>query len=201
MKLFTRHNHFISLKIVAVCVVLFFLQIMFPFINQNFVLYQHRVLFEPWQILTSMFLHGSLGHLVFNMIGLALFGSILENIIGTRKFLYLYFGAGVVAALAGTFIYPAMLGASGAIMGVLGALAMLRPSMVIWVSFIPMRMWVASIVWVVIDLSRMFDPTSNIAALAHLGGIIVGFIVGWKLKPKYGEMKDPYLQEVELLMK
>lgn len=201
MKLFTRHNHFIALKLVAVCVVAFFLQLLIPFINENFVLYQSRVLFEPWQIITSMFLHGNIGHLIFNMLGLALFGSILENIIGTRKFLSLYFASGIVAALFGVFLYDAMLGASGAVMGILGALAVLRPSMVIWVYFIPMRMWIASIVWVVIDVFRIFDPTSNIAGLAHIGGIVVGFIFGWLQKKKHGEVVDPYLHEVELMTK
>lgn len=201
MKLFSRRNEYIAIKFVVACVLIFMLQIFVDGFTELFVLDQSKVLTEPWRLVTAIFLHGSGAHILLNMFVLALFGSMLENIIGTKKFLGVYFGAGIFASIVAALFYPLSLGASGAIMGILGCLTFLRPNMVIFLWFIPMKMWVACIVWVIIDLSRIFDPVSNIAAFAHLGGIFIGLIVGYFLKKRYGEGKQSYMEEVEFLSK
>jgi len=80
-------NKLYSIWLVIICTIIFTLQIIFPQITDQFALYSNRVLYEPWLLVTSIFLHGSFEHLFFNMFALALFGIILESIIGSRNFL------------------------------------------------------------------------------------------------------------------
>ncbi|MBS3150142.1 rhomboid family intramembrane serine protease, partial [Candidatus Woesearchaeota archaeon] len=90
-------------------------------------------------------------HLMYNLFALALFGIILENIIGTKKFMLIFFMSGIVASVISSFFYNSALGASGAIFGILGALALLRPNMTIWIYFMPMPMYIAGIVYLIIN--------------------------------------------------
>jgi hypothetical protein len=99
------------------------------------------------------------------MFGLALFGSILEKIIGSKRFLWIYLGIGVLGNLIGVFLYPRSLGASGAIFGILGLLAVLRPNMQVWVMYFPMPMWAAAIVWFLIDFVGIFAPAGTANAI------------------------------------
>src|SRR3989338_1117024 len=101
-----------SLIIVAICIVVFALQFSIANFTDAFALDSSLVAKEPWRLVTSIFLHGSLEHLIFNMFALALFGFILENIIGTRKFLTLFFIGGLFASIFSSAVYPASLGAS-----------------------------------------------------------------------------------------
>jgi uncharacterized protein len=133
-----------------------------------------------------MFLHGDFMHLFYNMFALGLFGIILENIIGSKKFLTIYFAGGLIAGVAATLFYPAALGASGAIMAVMGCLAVLRPSMKVYVWMVPMPMAIAALVWVAGDVLGLFAP-SGIASAAHLGGMFFGLIAGLFLRKKFGE--------------
>ncbi|HDI02641.1 MAG TPA: rhomboid family intramembrane serine protease [Candidatus Aenigmarchaeota archaeon] len=188
-----------SLTLVGICIIVFILQVIFPDITDQFALYSNRVVAEPWLLVTSMFLHGSFPHLFFNMFALALFGSILEHHVGAKRFLVIYFISGIVAGIASAFFYPASLGASGAIYGILGTLAVLRPRMIVWVMGIPMPMYAAAVVWATIDLIGMFAP-SGIANAAHLAGLGAGIIAGFVLKggirlPKRKKDSDPLTEE------
>ncbi len=169
---------------VAICVFVFILQIMFPFIEENFVLYSSRVMEEPWMLITSMFLHGGFSHLFFNMFALGLFGFILEGIIGSKKFITIYIVSGTIAGIGAAIFYPAALGASGAIYGILGTLAVLRPRMRVWVWMVPMPMYIAAIFWALMDLAGMFAP-SGTANAAHLFGLGAGVIAGFYLKGRF----------------
>ncbi|MFT4308441.1 MAG: rhomboid family intramembrane serine protease [Candidatus Woesearchaeota archaeon] len=173
----------VVLPIIGINVIAFFLQMITGgVLTDLFLLDQARVWFEPWRLLTAMFLHGSLNHLFFNMFGLFIFGPILEERIGAKRFLYLYLGAGLFASLAAALLYPLSLGASGAIFGMLGALIMLLPRLQILFFFIiPMPLWVAGIVWVILDTIGLFFPT-GIASAAHLAGMAVGLAVGYYIK-------------------
>ena len=148
-----------------------------------------------WTILTSMFMHGSPFHLFANMFSLFFLGSFLERLIGRKKFLWLYMIAGVVASLFFVFFAyisnsgldtPAV-GASGAIFGVAGMLAVLTPRMPVYVMFIPiaMPMWFGVLLimfglWIV---SAAFNlPIGN---LAHFGGLLVGLAYAFYLRHKY----------------
>lgn len=137
-----------------------------------------------------MFAHADFNHLFYNMFALFLFGTILERIIGSRSFLLIYFSAGLVGSIATLPLYPASLGASGAIFGVLGTLAILRPRMVVYVSYIPMPMIVASVVWAAIDMLGLFVP-SGVADAAHLAGLAVGVAFGLHLRKYYRETPVP----------
>ena len=174
-----------SLVLVGVCFAVFVLQLIFPVLN-SLHLNSSEVLRQPWTIVTHMFLHGGVTHFLYNMFALALFGIILEKIIGTKRFLIIYFSAGLASALASIFFYDATLGASGAIFGILGCLAVLRPRMTVWVAYIPMPMAAAAVVWGLGDLLGMFAP-GNVAHAAHIAGLVFGVAAGAYLWKQFGE--------------
>src|SRR3989344_4411760 len=91
--------------LVGVCVIIFLLQISIQGFTDNFVLKKELLFNEPWRLLTSIFLHSGIPHLLLNMFSLALFGIILENIIGTRRFLLIFFISGLIASLFSGFFY------------------------------------------------------------------------------------------------
>jgi len=179
-----------AIKLAAICTFIFFLQTIFQDFFENFVLISSKVFIAPWTIMTYIFLHGSLEHLFFNMLALVLFGSILEKIIGYKKFLILFFVAGIFSGIASIFFYTAIIGASGAIFGILGTLAILRPKMTVWAMGIPMPMVVAIIFWGFLDVVGVFYP-SGVANVGHLAGLFFGIIVGIKLRNKYKMIEKP----------
>ena len=159
------------------------------------------MLFErPWTLVTAIFLHADLSHLAYNMFALLLFGSILENIIGSRRFIIVFFLSGITASIAALFFYDSVLGASGAIFGIMGALAAIRPGMIVWVMGVPMPMIIAAAVWASLDLLGFFSPT-NIANASHLAGLISGLLVGLALRKKSvnaAMKKDHIMSEKEM---
>ncbi|WBV51304.1 rhomboid family intramembrane serine protease [Chryseobacterium gambrini] len=193
--------------------------------------YPFSPFFKSWQIVTHMFMHGSFMHILFNMFTLFSFGPILENSLGEKKYLILYFLSGLgafflfnlwnfvevqqisnelqqlgfnlneylsgssvqysgssqsvlrqqelVGELNGIMGTP-MVGASGAIFGVVAAFATLYPDAKIGIMFIPIPMKVKYVLPVVVIGSIYLGVSGNgggIAHLAHVGGAIVGFIL------------------------
>ena len=143
--------------------------------------------FEPYQLFTHMFTHGSLGHIFFNMFALWMFGKILENVWGPKRFLNFYLLSGIGAAVVHLAVqyfmggYSPAVGASGAIMGVLVAFGYLFPNTELFILFIPFPIkakW-AVIGYVAIDLFGGIANFSgdNVAHFAHLGGALTGFIL------------------------
>jgi len=130
-----------------------------------------------WRFLSAIFAHGSLVHLLYNLFALALFGSILEKIIGSRKFLLVFFASGIFANIIAVNFYSASLGASGAVYGILGALTIMRPGMFVWAFGFPMPMFLAALFWIAGGVLGLFMP-SQTGHIAHLSGIAVGFILG-----------------------
>lgn len=167
-----------ALVLTAICVAIFFLSGLFPVMVDSGVLVSSRVSERPWTIITHVFLHADAKHLYFNMFALALFGLILEKYIGTRNFLIVFFGSAIVSSIADIAFYPATLGASGAVFGLLGCLAVIRPKQVVWALGIPMYIIVTAFIWVMIDLTGMFYP-DNIAHAAHLFGMGFGIVMGF----------------------
>jgi membrane associated rhomboid family serine protease len=141
------------------------------------------VLAKPWTLLSSMFLHGSVGHLFFNMYALLIFGGLIEQRIGSRNFLASYLFAGIFAgSIYSIFSTTPALGASGAIMAVLGLAIMLLPDLrVLFFFVIPMSLRTAGIIFALIDIFGLFNPGSGIAHLAHLGGLFIGLVYGYYL--------------------
>lgn len=174
-----------ALYILVACVIAFILQQVL-LITDSLVLVSSEVLIHPWTLITSMFLHGSFEHLFYNMFALGLFGLILEQTIGSKKFVILYFVSGLIASLGSVMFYSASLGASGAIFGVLGCLAVLRPKMTVYISYIPMPMILAAVVWAAGDLIGMFVPDQT-AHAAHLFGMFFGIVVGLYYRKQFGE--------------
>lgn len=173
-----------ALLLVGIIILVYFLQISFPTQAENFILISSKVFMFPWTLFTYMFLHANFSHLFSNLFALALFGSVLESIIGWRKFLTLFFAAGIASGIVTTFFYSAILGTSGAIFGVLGVLGVLRPKMVVWALGVPMPMIVAIILWATLDLLGTFYP-SEVAHFGHLAGLAFGLLLGVKLRGKY----------------
>jgi membrane associated rhomboid family serine protease len=141
---------------------------------------------EIWQLVTYLFLHslGGPGHILFNMLGLWMFGAPIEQTWGTRRFVQYYFlcgvGAGVCVVVANLlFGSPniAVLGASGAIYGLLLAFGMLFPEQEILVAFLfPMKAKYMVMLFGGIAFVFSFQRGSTVSNLAHLGGMIFGFI-------------------------
>ncbi len=170
-----KYNYY-AFKLTGICVVVFIIQMMFSGFTELFVLNQSSWI-QPWRFITSIFLHGGVAHLFYNMFALILFGSIVEKVIGGKKFLIVFFATGIFASLLSVNFYESALGASGAIMGVIGALVVLRPGMSVWAFGMPMPMFVAGILWAVGDTIGLFVP-SNVANIAHLAGMGFGLILG-----------------------
>lgn len=167
---------FYALWICAICIVVFLLQVIVSGFTEMFLL-NSQAFYQPWRFVTAIFLHGDISHLLFNLLALALFGSVLERMIGSRRFLLVFFVTGILANLISVFFYNASLGASGAIFGVIGVLILLNPKLKVWIYFMPLPIWAAGIVWVIGDLIGIFVP-NGIANLAHLSGIAFGIVFG-----------------------
>ncbi|MDP2717589.1 MAG: rhomboid family intramembrane serine protease [Candidatus Micrarchaeota archaeon] len=179
----------IALLLLGLIVAVFFFQIAIPQITPLLWLNPATLSSQPWTIITSMFLHAGYLHLFFNGFALYMFGPYLERMIGSNRFLVLYFAAGIAGALAyaATFyagILPQSipaLGASGAIFGILGAVAVLRPNLMIFVWFVPMPMKFAALLWVGLSLLETVNISGGIAGAAHLGGLVMGALTGYYL--------------------
>jgi membrane associated rhomboid family serine protease len=192
-----------SLKLTVIIFAAYLITIAFPgFVYSNFAMISSDALAKPWMFVTHIFLHGSFIHLAFNLFALLLFGSILERITGSKKFLVIFFAAGVVSAFGDLFFYPAAVGASGAIFGILGCLAVLRPKLIVWVYGIPMYMVVAIVIWAFLDLAGIFYP-DDIAHAAHLFGMGFGIASGFWMRSEHretgkGEVKYEVVSDEEL---
>ena len=183
--------------------------------------------FKFWQPITSMFMHGSVMHIAFNMIALWMFGSTMEQVWGQKKFIFFYFSAGLGAVLLNSIIsyvswqagiqemiadgisqeyinellangrylpeyestfityYGSMLGASGAVYGLLVAFAYYFPNAKLMLIFFPVPVAAKYFVPGLLLLDFFFGFTgtqTGIAHWAHIGGALFGFIMAyfWK---------------------
>ncbi|WP_299110542.1 rhomboid family intramembrane serine protease [uncultured Winogradskyella sp.] len=216
-----------------------------PFMTWFALYFPKNPSFQPWQILTHMFMHGDIMHILFNMFALWMFGTAVEQVFGWKKFIIFYLLAGFGAAtlqiafsyyqyntglatlmeagisqssiiellstgqydqnwsmvlgdidkakdFAGSFISP-MVGASGAIMGILVAYGMLYPNSELMLIFLPIpikaKYFIPGII--LLDLisgltGQSFFSPSNTAYMAHVGGALTGFLLMyfWKKNEK-----------------
>jgi membrane associated rhomboid family serine protease len=157
--------------------------------------------FFIWQIFTYIFLHGGITHLLFNLLALWMFGGELENYWGTRKFLFYFFFCGIGAGICTVLITPyqmiPIIGASGAIYGILLAFGWLFPNRPIYIYFlfpIPAKFMV--ILYGLIELFASMEGTGGgIAHLTHLGGLLFGLfymsypLVRQKIRREYHKRK------------
>lgn len=148
-------------------------------------------LFQPYQLVTSMFAHANFFHILLNMYALWLFGAILERTWGATKFLIFYFVCGLAAGITQMLLVPqgASLGASGAVMGLLAAFAYTFPKIEFFIIPIPfpIKAKYLALGLVAINIFGGISGSDGIAHYAHLGGMAMGFILvlTW-LKPNRG---------------
>lgn len=204
----------IVLNLVIINVLCFFAQMAFggmePINNVNdlFALHHYRSeVFRPYQLVTHMFMHGGLFHLLFNMLALWMFGSMIERIWGPKRFLIFYLVCGLGAGLAqmGSYAFEfwdidhanigpdlfeqyqtvlrqnATVGASGAIMGILAAFGYLFPNTQLFIMPIPFPVkakW-AVLGFIALDIFGGVYRVQgdNIAHFAHMGGALIGFLI------------------------
>ena len=158
--------------------------------------------FKWWQIVTHMFMHGGFWHIFFNMYTLLMFGMVLEQVWGSRKFLVFYFATGLGAALchllvlhfqvdylmahgqvaaAWDILRTPTVGASGAIYGVLLGFAMLNPTAelrLLIFPFFPLKAkWMVIIFGAIELLLGVSGAEGNVAHFAHLGGMVFGWLI------------------------
>lgn len=150
-----------------------------PTLFQEFALIPGLLLQRPWTGVTYMFLHGGLGHIFFNMIALFFFGPRLEQRLGGSDFLKLYFLSGLGGA-AFSFLFAPMnpvVGASGAVYGVLLGFAMIWPQEKIYIwAILPVPAWLLATIMVGFSLwAGITGAGGNTAHFAHLGGLALGF--------------------------
>lgn len=149
-----------------------------------------------WTFISSMFMHAGFFHLFVNMLSLFFVGSLVEKILGRKRYLWFYLLSGIFASLFFVLFYfisgnfnlnvPAV-GASGALFGLIGLLMILTPNLKVYAMFIPIpiKMKYAApglliLLWIVSLVGKI-----NIGNTAHLGGLVVGIIYGIYLIKKY----------------
>ena len=162
------------------------------FYNANGTLH-FNTLFMPWQLVTYMFLHADFSHIFFNMFSLWMFGRIIERRLGTNRFLVFYFVCGIGAGLCQILMqlftadspFAATIGASGACYGILLAFGLLYPNQRIFLLIppIPIKAKWLVIGYAILEAYLAFNTNSNIAHLAHLGGMLFGLLClyHWRL--------------------
>ncbi len=186
-------------------------------------------LFRPWQIVTHMFMHGNISHIFFNMFALWMFGNVIENTLGPKRFLIFYFVCGIGAAVCHQLVFSwenvqaiswfsslssadqhqtvnqvlatnygdprvfpmitPMVGASGAIFGLLFAFGYLFPNLMIYIYFLfPIKAKYFVAIYAAIELFAGLrnSPTDNVAHFAHIGGMIFAFLLlkSWKISSR-----------------
>jgi membrane associated rhomboid family serine protease len=204
----------IVLNLIIINVLAYFAQVAFggsaPLnsVNDLFALHHYKSeVFRPYQLVTHMFMHGGIFHLLFNMLALWMFGSLIERVWGPKRFLIFYLVCGLGAALAqmGTYIFDfwdidhavissdlnaqyqvamrlgCTVGASGAIMGVLAAYGYLFPNTQLFIMPLPFPVRAKWAILGIIALDVFGGvsraPNDNVAHFAHVGGALIGFLI------------------------
>ena len=180
----------VVLNLIIINAIVFVAQLVFDktggqteWLTNKLALYSYDTgLFKPYQLVTHMFAHGGFFHILFNMYALWIFGSVLEKTWGPKRFLIFYFVCGLAAGLAQMFLVSqgAAIGASGAVMGLLAAFAYTFPNVQFYILPIPfpIKAKYLAAIYAAIDIFGGFSGgNDNVAHFAHLGGLIMGFIL------------------------
>ena len=190
----------VTKALLLTCTGVYALSTLLPWLNMLFALWPlSSGRFLPWQPVSYAFLHGSLFHLFFNMLGLWMFGAELEQLWGPKRYLrFLLAGAlaAAVAQLAITYLSGSdvpTVGASGALYALLLAFGMLFPNRIIMPLFPPIPMKARTFVFVfgAIELGLGISGSSGVAHFAHLGGMVGGFLMirYWRGQSPFGSRR------------
>jgi membrane associated rhomboid family serine protease len=141
---------------------------------------------RPWTIVTAMFVHANLTHILGNMLTLYFFGRVFYQIVGQNRFLAVYFIGGLLGNVAFMLLNMSsggsVIGASGAIYAVAGALVVLMPKLRVMMWFIaPMPLWIVVLIFFV-----LWSFVPGVAWQAHMGGLVTGLIAGYIFKKSGG---------------
>ena len=191
----------LALWFCGICIGIFVIQQIIPGFTELFMLTPDALML-PWQFLSAVFLHGGIAHLFFNLFALFLFGFMLERMIGSKKFGWLFIVSGIFANIISFIIYPNhnALGASGAIMAVIGVVAVLRPMMTVWAFNLPMPMFIAAILWAGAGFLGIFGfGDQSVGYVAHLSGIFIGVLYGFYLRLRYSK-KSEIVQKQKIII-
>ncbi len=148
---------------------------------------------QYWRLFTAMFLHVGLLHLLFNSFGLFIFGRLVERTFGHLRFIVIYVLAGLAGSIS-SYAFNAIAigaGASGAIFGVLGALAAFFVSQRHFLGRMAVQNLYGILIMAAINLFFGF-VTPGIDNWAHMGGLVGGFVIGLALAPQYRVLRDPF---------
>jgi len=209
----------VAKNLILLNILVFVATFLYPNLTEIFAMhYPSNPAFKPWQLVTHMFTHGGIFHILFNMYALYSFGSILENerVLGSKKFAFLYFFSGFgaiafhLAISAGTayyytgsiilqsdsvlpaalgadalknlssIYYQSLVGASGAIYGLLAGFAYLFPNTPLIFMFVPVPIkakYLIPLVIITYDIAFAQVGLDNVAHYAHIGGAIFGFLL------------------------
>lgn len=200
------------LIIINVVVFIIFLVLLVFFRNNPELLYEYIAL-KPsnilhgkylWTFITSMFMHVGLFHIFANMVSLFFMGSLVERILGLRRYLWFYLISGIFAGLF--FVVSSLIftgdfntfavGASGALFGIVGLLVLLTPNLPVYAMFIPIpiKMKYAGPGLLILLWLVSLTGTVKIGNTAHFGGLIAGIVYGLYLKNKYSK-KTRYISK------
>jgi membrane associated rhomboid family serine protease len=155
--------------------------------------------FRPWTLVTSTLSHSPIGlqHLLFNGLFLFFFGPSVERLIGRARFVWLFLLGGAVAGIVQVHAVSWMaegtlwmertgaLGASGALMLLMGILMVLTPKSTIYLMLFPVPLWMGGIIYAFLDIIGAFNPNSGIGNFAHLSGMAIGLMYGYWAKQDF----------------
>lgn len=199
----------VNTNLILINIVCFIVFSILIYINKNYIDY---IAIKPsnifagkyfWTFLTSMFMHAGFFHIFANMFSLMFIGSLVQRIIGPKRYFYFYIISGLFAALF--FVLASLViksdfntyavGASGALFGLVGLLMIITPNLPVYIMFIPIPIkmkYAAPGILVVLWLVSIIGDVP-IGNMAHLGGLISGLIFGIYLKIKY-KNKTKYIR-------
>ena len=193
----TKNKSYARLFILLLCTIIFIIQIS----SKNFDFYNYYFGFKPASLflnsnitsfypsltlLTSLFMHGGWMHFLGNMLYLWIFADNVEDVMGTKRFFFFYLLSGVFATISHSILdissTTPLIGASGAIAGVLGSYLYLFPKSKVLVLFpfiicftLRVPAFILLLFWFIYQFINLGEDNSNIAWIAHIGGFIFGF--------------------------
>ena len=171
--------------LIVINLLMYVVRLINPEIMYDLGLCRATFLEAPWTLLTSMFIHTTIWHILANMITLYFFGNYLNRLLGNARFLIIYFAGGIAGGLLYLLLasspYAVAVGASGAIFALGGVLAVMRPKLRVLVFPIPapIPLWIA-----VIGVFIIFSFLPNVAWQGHLGGLVAGALLLLKIKKR-----------------